>query len=493
MSLLSAYLQGGIPGLVQEFVYHRWYEDAPTVVKKPTEISIPRVDDGSPVPIIYGRCRVRQPICVWHDAPERDTGNGVGNGWPVGVDFYRMDMFMVLGYGFDGGTNLIHGMFAGEKAFDWQTPSTAETALQAEINTTAGIDQGIIGGFAFYYDGDSAQDVETTFGGITMIAAGTSADNIPSYRGMLSTLLYNSGGQWILGTGNTVPAYSFEASSYKDTAMPAVGIYARIGTDSNPMNALYDLLLKIGVPAANIDMTSFDAAATTLYNEGNGYSRCIEDRKAAGEYIIEIMRQVDGAFFYDETSGTFKVKLVRDDYVPADLPQITKDNCKGLINFASGSWYNLPNKIKLIYENGADGFRDGSATVRNQANSVGQDGIQIEHMIEMRGVTNADNAARLAGRELAALSMPLMKGRAIMDRSAVRWNPGDAVRVTMSNPDVAGIVFRVAAVDRGTLENGQIALDLIQDVNYNFRGRVPEPPALIDTGIIRGGLVGGLG
>ncbi len=72
-----------------------------------------------------------------------------------------------------------------------------------------------------------------------------------------------------------------------------------------------------------------------------------------------------------------------------------------------------------------------------------------------------------------------MKFRALVDRSFVRVNPGDAIKVTWSGPDIAGLVFRVVAPpDRGTLENGTIALDLVQDAAYTYRQIAPLPPGL---------------
>lgn len=496
-------VQAGIAAsfLLADYVYHRWFADKPVTKTPPQDISIPRVDVGTPIPIIYGRCRVRAPILAWHQAPERDTGDDL-NGWPTGATFYRMNMFFVLGFGFDGtnGTNTIHGMWAGEKKFRMQVPAADETALQTEIDPTldAGIEPGYIGGFTYWYDGDSAQDVAGTFGGTTMIADGVSADEIPSYRGLLSILLYNSGGQWILGSSPNVPAYSFEASSYRSAGFPAVGTYARVGQDSNPVNALYDMLVtslgKLGIPSSYIDSTTFDAGAITLYNESHGYSRCIEEVREAREHILELLKQIDGGIYFDEADNKFKLYLIRADFDPATIPHITKDNCVDLTDFAIGGWSNLPNKIRLTYTNADDEYREASATARNQANAVGQGGQVIEHLIDMPGISNADQAARTAARELAALSRPLIKCRAILDRSFIRLVPGQAVKVTWSNPDVAGLIFRVVAPpERGTLTDGKIAVDLLQDYNYSYRGRVPEPPALIDSGTIRGGLVGGLG
>lgn len=499
----GAYAEGGFVGLAVEWVYHRWFEERqPKVKLPPQEYSLPRSDEGAPIPLIYGKCRVRQPVLAWFGVPGYGT-----NGFSPAV--YQLNMLYALGAGFANGTNGVAGIwYSDSKKFSWllnDNPTgngAFEAVTLADINN---LDGAYVGGYVETLNGNAAQtlvddtDTATTYAGLNMLDY-WSASSIPGHRGLISAYLHGNGlggdadAQWRIGLSASIPAYNFEGYSYGGSGLPAVGVYARIGSDSNPINVLYDLLVdKLGIPSSYIDSTSWDAAAVTLYNESHGFSRCFDDIREASDHIIEILRQIDAVLFFDETSGTFKIRLIRDDYVPADIPQINKTNCAGLINFAAGSFYNLPNKIKLVYENAADNYLDATATARNQANAVGQDGVLIEHMIEMRGCTNADLASRLAARELAALSRPITRCRAIMDRSFVRVNPGDAVRVTMNNPDVAGIVFRVAAVDRGTLENGQIALDLIQDAAYVFRGRVPEPPGLVDRGVIRGGLVGDIG
>jgi hypothetical protein len=480
------------------YIYHR-LTDKPPIKIPPQEVSIPRVDDAAPIPIIYGRCRVRAPILVWHDEPERDTGDGL-NGWPDGVDFYRMNMFFALGFGFAGSTGTLRAMWQGEKKFR-MAPPVVEAAMQTEIDPTVlsdgAMEPGLLGGFALYYDGNAAQDVAGGFAGSLMVAGppAVSSDAIPSYRGMLSVLLYDSGGQWKIGGSPSVPAYSFEASSYAPSSYPW-GM--QIGLDCNPIDVLYDILTaqlgRLGIPAAYIDIPSFVEAAGVLVGESHGYSRCIEDRRQAGDAILDILKQIDAVLFFDEQAVKFKIKLIRPDYDPDEIPQLTKDNCDAEgSEFVSGGWSNLVNKVRLVYENRDDGYRDASETARNQANAVGQGGVVVEQVIEMRGVTHPDLAYALAHRELAHLNRPVMKAHVIVDRSFVRVNPGDAIRVYWSSPDISGIIFRVASVSRGTLENGRIRLDLIQDVNYVFRGRIPEPPAWVDTGIVGGGIVGGLG
>jgi hypothetical protein len=468
----------GLGFLGLQYVYHRWIEDKPVTKEKPQEISLPRVDEGSNVSLIYGRCRVRAPILAWHDTPTREDGDPFGNGYPTGTYVYQMHMFFVLGIGMaDGdGESAVHGMWAGEKKFSgvW---GAKETSIPAELQVSSGVDVGPIGSLAYYYDGNPLQDPGGDLLGTRQIAAGVDVFHIPGYYGYVSVLLYNNIGGWYCGSRPNIPQYSFEVSSYS-TGHAQLGTYARVGSESNPVNVIHDLLCshfgKLGLSESLIDMTSFQAAQYTLHTESHGYSRAIEEASDADGLIMEILKQIDGVLRFNPVTNKIEIKLVRNDYDPTTIPHITKSNCVRLESFAMGGRTNLVNRVRVVYPNRDNDYADDSEVARNQANAAHD--VVNEMVIEMPGVCTQPLAATIAGRELAARSRPIMKFRAIVSRSFVRVLQGDAVKVTWTNPDLAGVIMRVANVEHGTLEDGAIALDLIQDYFYVHRNQTPRPP-----------------
>lgn len=489
--------------LVGEQIYHRWFADKPTKRIPRRDITIPQTDEGTPMPLIYGRVRVREPVLVWHSAPAFESPS------------YTMNLFFVLGLVMDDGkgTNRVHSMWAGDTDPSYNngfwdqigSPMTGaggpESPISVQLSTINSDQLGF--GFVEFLNGNPSQvlanDGENdtnayTQAGRTLLRAGTTggsltASQIPGYRGMLSVLLYrDSTHSWKYGTSQNIPAYSFEASSYQSgNSFPAVGIYAQIGRDSNPINVLYDLLTskqgKGGIDRAFIDPVSWAAAALTCYQEGNGYSRCITDANTLGDHIQEILRQIDAALYADESDGLIKIKMVRNDYNLSSLPVISKATGCEIVNFAMSGWTNIINKIRIVYTDRDAGYVDKSVTEQNHANAVGQDGIENELVLQMPGVTYEALAVRLAQRELSMRSRPIMKCRAIVDRSFIRVNPGAPIMVAWSSPDINNVVFRVAAVDRGTLADGRIALDLIQAAEYTYRQIPPQPGGFIRPGI----------
>src|SRR5690242_8077467 len=94
--------------LALEFVYHRLFDSPPTPPLPPgTNIQIPRVDPGSPIPMIWGRTRVRSPILVFASQPQAYTGSAPQVNDPAldSTFIYALNMSFVLGIPFTGGTN----------------------------------------------------------------------------------------------------------------------------------------------------------------------------------------------------------------------------------------------------------------------------------------------------------------------------------------------------------------------------------------------------
>lgn len=484
---LAVQVGASLAFLIGEQIYHRGMEKTQPRRKPRRELDIPVVEIGTPVPMVYGRVKARSPLLVWASTPEW-TGSS-----------YGMNMFFVVGMAIDNGngTSRLHGMWAGDWPLLWSDPAPVQTGVGGPETPITVIGTGRNGedlgtGFVEFLNGNPSQvlanDGETsadafTFAGRKMLLVGTGGgaypvEEIGGYRGYLCVLLHGIGDSWLFGTSPTVPAYAFDIETYQDgNGFPATGVNARIGSDLNPVNALFDLIVnKAGIDVSYVDFDSFVDAAAILKQEGNGYSRFINSSAELAEHVQEILRQIDGALYVDESTGKIALYLVRNNYLIDQIPHITKDNCISIDNFAMSGWTNIINKVRLVFTNRANGYAEESITEQNDANAVGQDGIENELVIEMPGIHEEGNARRVAQRELSFHSRPVMKCRAILDRTfASTLHPGAPVRLTWKGPDVAGVVFRVVGLDKGKLEDGRVIVDLLQDHFWNFRQLPPQP------------------
>ncbi len=487
--------------VVAPYVYHRLFDDI-TKSKPQRQLPYPRTEEGAPIPFIYGRCRIRTPILAWIRSPgtirvRNDDGTGTGTGYDSlvpGVQFlYELNMFFVLGIPFPDGHTQLHRIWAGEAAMatqpddgpdgslaDLTGDGGPEPAVYATTADVLGLGSGT--GFVEFLNGNSSQQLEdvayphtaTTYIGEKMQASETPG-TLAGYRGYASVFLLGDaasnsvGGTvvpdrgWIVGPGAQPPTYSFEASSYPTDYLDREDV----NLDANPIDVIRDVLIgkrgKLGLDVSLIDYASFFYAAVAVREEGNGYSRAIEQGQTADDIIQEILRQVDGTIYLDEVDGLFKIKLVRDDFEPADLYVINPSNCVRLENPAVGGATGLVNKVRVVFTDRDNDYQDGSAVAKNSANAVGQSGVVNEIVLQMPGVCNQASAEKIAKRELRARSRPMFKCTAIVDRQFLRHNPGDVVGLRWPLWNITGLIMRVAGVTRGAPGSNEIKLDLIQD------------------------------
>jgi hypothetical protein len=459
--------------LAGQYIYHRLTEKPPP--EERGEFTLPITEEGAPRAKIFGRDRVRQPVLEWTGDVSAEAGS-IDNGSPTSPAVYRASTLLSLGTGFGNGTNNVHGLWFGDVKLATFLPPLAELPNHGAAGKVHGLLEILLGGpTQTLVDGSGAGTNAT---GLRMRANGVDADKIGGYRKRMSVFLYNTIGGFYFGASPSFPAVNIEASSYQ-TNHPQLGTFARVGDDSNPVNVLHEILTgtldMLGLPESLIDIPSFQAAQYTLHTESHGYSRVWDQRASAADIIMDVLRQIDGILFEDQTAGKVKLKLIRADYDPNTIPVIDRHNCDKIMGFAMNSRVNVVNRVRVVYENREKNYDDDSAMAIDMANVVGQDGQVVEEVIEYRGCKRANQAFNLAQRELEVLSKPLVKCRARVGRWAIRINPGDPVKVLWNAPDI-NAVFRVMHVERGTLEDGAIDLDLVLDPSYVWRNQTPIPP-----------------
>jgi Putative phage tail protein len=184
--------------------------------------------------------------------------------------------------------------------------------------------------------------------------------------------------------------------------------------------------------------------------------------------------------FYEEpTTGQLVLKLVRNDYGdPALLPNINPDNARP----ADGDWYQVQgwsetlNQVRLTFTDRQNNYADGLAVAQNAANATSQDSRGLRSTdIRFVGCCTRELAEKLAARELAALSHPLVTATVIVNRSFHTARPGSVYTLTWPEPPIRNMVMRVVRVDLGQLHKGEITLDLIRDIFDVQLGAFPVP------------------
>jgi hypothetical protein len=449
-------------------IYHRWKDERwPENANLQNKLQIPLTAEGSPVPLIYGRVRVRAPVLAWYGNVTTAT-----NPYQSGFYYYEGDLLFIVGIPFADGRTLLQGIFIGDRKIDnGGTPhdQAPNPGNPFSLNVAASMPASNSEFTQLFYeflDGNSTQDITATVYRAQLIAAGVDATLIPSLRGYASILASISRNQ------PNLPSIGFELSAY-----PSSALYLQtVGNEANPADVLWDILRglfgKLGLPGVLVDYTSFYDAAATLNAEGHGYSRAIESRQSAAEIIQEILQQIDAVMYQDQLAGLIKLKLIRADFDPSTIPEITPLSCENLEFADAGGWSNVYSKIRIVFSDRSQGYADGSATAQNPRGGSQQ--TQTELVLQFPGVCTQGLANRIAARELAARSRPILKCRATVDRTFYPVRPGDPIALSWPEANILGRVMRVGAINLGPPNSNKIVLDLVED--YFFRHRFGVDP-----------------
>ena len=187
------------------------------------------------------------------------------------------------------------------------------------------------------------------------------------------------------------------------------------------------------------------------------------NRQEAIEAFVQIvLDHIGGMLYVDPATGKFALKLIRDDYVRETLPQYGPTNLISAEDYQRQAWGETVNEITVVYTDHATG-KESSVTVQDAANIMAQSGV-VAQTRSYTGIPWPPLAQRVALRDLNSASTPLARIKLTATRAAWAVFPGDVFRLTWPEYDIADVVYRVLSVNRGTLQDGQIIIDAVEDV-----------------------------
>lgn len=282
----------------------------------------------------------------------------------------------------------------------------------------------------------------------------------PAYRGLLSLILR----QVYIAANN--PYMKPWAVRVKRCFRGWHATKAEINGGANPAHMVYECLTNaewgMGYPSASLDDASFKTAADTLHSEGFGLNMIWLQQSKIEQFIKEIMDHIGGVLTTSPATGRFVLKLIRADYDVASLRVLDPDNVIELESYQRAAWGETTNELVLIYTK-PDTFKETSIAVQDLANIQAQ-GAVVSQTRRYPGITSDSLASRVAMRDLAAVSTPLAKVRLKVNRQAWNLYPGDVFKLVWPAFGIEGLVLRIANVDGGTLTDGSISIEAVEDV-----------------------------
>lgn len=294
----------------------------------------------------------------------------------------------------------------------------------------------------------------------------------------------------ILLTQTSTPPAAPDGTSWnlQDSGTTALGptymwsASMEIGTEStpgkppiiamNPAHIVYQCLTDpewgMGYDASIIDGASFQAAADTFFAEGLGL--CLQwARQDSIENFIQLVLDHAGASLVeDRRTLLWKLVPIRGNYDPGTLPHYSDAPAAGeyrileLTRFERSALTDATNELTLSYTDIATG-EPGSVTVQNLA-AVQAAGRVISQSRDYPGLPVSSLAVRTAMRDLRAATSGLAKVQLVLDRNGYDLLPGQVIRWSWSPDGIVEMVLRVVSIDYGSLTDGRVRVDCVEDV-----------------------------
>ena len=301
--------------------------------------------------------------------------------------------------------------------------------------------------------------------------------DIPAYRRIASVIL----NQVYVGTNPYLKKWAFRVRRILKKSDGTAQWYpakAAIGQDMNPAHIIRECITDpdwgMGYLDSDVEESSFILAADTLYSESFGMSLLWDRQATIDDFITEVLRHIDATLYVDRTTGKFTLKLIRYDYNPATLPILDENVIMTVEDYKSTTFTELSNSVTVNFWNASTGNPD-SLTVQDVA-MVQVQGATLSTTVEYGGCTNGNLAARLASRDLRALSTPMISCTVICTREASQYQVGTPLKLYWPDYGTNNVIMRVVAVDYGSATDNTVKLMLLQDV-FSIGSATYAPPS----------------
>lgn len=345
-------------------------------------------------------------------------------------------------------------------------------------NSQIGIDKPeLFGGDA--KEGGIVGVVDVEFGGAaqsvnTYLAAKLTGYPLPAFRGLFGLVLRQV---QVSAINPYIKPWSIYAARIHGGFYPSK---AAIGESMNPAHIIYEVLTSyqfgLGIGAGDIDVSSFTAAADTLHSEGLGLSLFWNGEQSAEDFISYVLEHIDGVLYARPSTGKFTLKLARGDYSVPSLPILDASNIIRVERFAQPLPGELTSEVQVKYEDQATG-EAGSVIEQDIAIMEIQGGSSVPVILDYQGIPTDALASKVALRELRARATPLARAEIVTSRQAWDLNVGSVFRLQWPPLGIVDMVMRVAALDYGTLTNGAITIEAVQDIFKAADTVIGTPPA----------------
>lgn len=292
--------------------------------------------------------------------------------------------------------------------------------------------------------------------------------DIPAFRGVVCAILRQC---WLGSNTNTVQPWEFYVRYQADAAIGA--------EDINPAKILELALtnptwgLGQWIKAGDLDATSWAAATATLASEALGMSLTWDATGPVQDLIETVLRHIQGVCYVEPSTGKLVLKLIRDDYTPAELPLLDESNLSRVESYTRPALGEAVNTLVVKYQD-RDG-KDQELTLQEPALIVANGGVNAQE-VTYDGIVDPAALQAVAARDLRNLSGALSTAVLFGNRELASLRVGDAFRFSWADYGVSEEIMRVSRIGYGTTTEGEIEIHAIQDAYSTSSAGASAPP-----------------
>ena len=312
---------------------------------------------------------------------------------------------------------------------------------------------------------------------------GATGADLPGFRWITSLAFIGAGknGQPGFNVGSNYPQVPAPAARFARSSRTLSNTYAVINQGgwvmNNPSHMIHECLVNddfgMGGSPSMLDVNSFLDAATTLYNENFGLGTVWTRQTRVDRFIQEILDHINGMFFFNPRTGLGTLKLIRNDYDPDDLDELTDADVR-VVSFRRKLWGETVNEIVVNY---TDPVTNKNKTLTYQ--DLGNIATQGEVVSEPRNydmICDDALASFVGARDILAASMPL--ATCVIEAKRTEWDrlPGDVLKFSSTRHGADKVIMRVMDIDYGDQTDSKLRITLLEELFSFGEASYIEPP-----------------
>lgn len=218
-----------------------------------------------------------------------------------------------------------------------------------------------------------------------------------------------------------------------------------------------------GYLLSQLDEESFRSAANTLCDESFGLNFNWARDVTLTQFISIVINHIGASLYTDRITGLVAIKLLRQDYDPAELPVF--DYTSGLMEIlddATTAPDSSHNELVVNFISPDDGEKR-QVRIQNLAGIQASNNI-ASTSVDYLGAPNGDIAGRIGQRDMSIQAAGIRKFTLKMDRRARKIQPGGVFRIAAPDRSIADMVLRCASIEQGDIRDQTLTVKCLQDV-----------------------------